>query len=81
MKKRDNIKLFGLSSFFNDMGSDMIAPILPFYIASLGGGGIALGLLSGMREGLASLLKIAGGWMSDKIGKRKIFVFRINFTF
>jgi len=75
MKKRDNVKLFGLSSFFNDMGSDMIAPILPFYIASLGGGGIALGLLSGMREGLASLLKIAGGWMSDKMGKRKIFVF------
>ena len=75
MKKENNVKLLGASSFFNDVGSDMIAPLLPFYIASLGGGGIALGLLSGMREGLASLLKIFGGWLSDRTGKRKIFVF------
>jgi len=75
MKKDGNIKLLGASSFFNDMGSDMIAPLLPFYIASFGGAGVALGLIAGMREGLSSLLKIFGGWMSDKIGKRKIFVF------
>jgi MFS family permease len=75
MKKENNVKLLGASSFFNDMGSDMIAPLLPFYITALGGGGIALGLLSGMREGLASLLKIFGGWLSDRVGKRKIFVF------
>lgn len=70
-----NIKLLGASSFFNDAASDMIAPLLPFYITALGGGGVAIGLLSGMREGLASLFKILGGWLSDKIGKRKIFVF------
>ncbi|MEX2017423.1 MAG: MFS transporter [Candidatus Pacearchaeota archaeon] len=75
MKKERNVKLLGASSFLNDIGSDMIAPLLPFYISTLGGAGIALGLLSGMREGLASLLKIFGGWMSDKIGKRKVFVF------
>jgi MFS family permease len=73
--KEGNVKLLGMSSFFNDAGSDMIAPILPFYVSSLGGGGIALGLLSGMREGLASLLKIFGGWLSDKAGKRRAFVF------
>lgn len=70
-----NIKLLGASSFFNDFGSDMIAPLLPFYISSLGGAGIAVGLLSGFREGLSSLLKILGGWLSDIKGKRKIFVF------
>lgn len=75
MKKDGNIKLLGASSFFNDMGSDMIAPLLPFYIASFGGAGVALGLIAGMREGLSSLLKVFGGWMSDKLGKRKIFVF------
>jgi MFS family permease len=75
MKRDGNIKLLGASSFFNDMGSDMIAPLLPFYIAGFGGAGIALGLVAGMREGLSSLLKVFGGWMSDKIGKRKIFVF------
>ena len=52
----------------------MIAPLLPFYILTLGGAGIAVGLLAGMREGLSSLLKIIGGYLSDKIGKRKIFV-------
>ena len=70
-----NIKLLGSSSFFNDIGSDMISPLLPFYILSLGGGGIAVGLLSGLREGLSSLLKILGGWISDRTGKRKKFVF------
>ena len=75
MKKESNVKLLGASSFFNDVGSDMIAPLLPFYILSLGGAGIAIGLLAGMREGLSSLFKIFGGWLSDKTGKRKIFVF------
>jgi len=79
MEKRDgslrNIKLLGSASFFNDAGSEMITPILPFYITSLGGGGVAIGLLSGLREGLASILKFLGGWFSDKIGKRTPFVF------
>src|SRR3989344_588374 len=84
MKKEDkidkkngskNITLLGSSSLFNDIGSEMIASILPFYISSLGGGGVAIGLLSGLREGLSSLFKLLGGWLSDKIGKRMPFVF------
>lgn len=70
-----NIKLLGGSSLFNDIGSEMITPLLPFYITSLGGGGIAVGALSGLREGLSSLFKILGGWASDRIGKRRKFVF------
>ncbi len=70
-----NIRLLGSSSFFNDVGSEMITPLLPFYIISLGGGGVAIGLLSGLREGLSSLLKIFGGWLSDVTGKRKRYVF------
>ena len=60
---------------FNDIGSEMITPILPFFIQALGGGGIAIGLLSGLREGLSSLFKLFGGWFSDRIGKRMPFVF------
>jgi len=70
-----NARLLGGSSFFNDLGSDMISPLLPFYILSLGGGGIAVGLVSGLREGLSSLIKIIGGWASDRTGRRKAFVF------
>ena len=77
MKKRGkkNIYSLGISSLFNDIGSEMIAPILPFYIMALGGGGFAIGALSGIREGLASIFKILGGWISDRVGKRKKFVF------
>src|SRR3989338_3322702 len=70
-----NAWFLGSSSFLNDAGGDMIAPILPFYITALGGGGIAIGLVSGLREGLASIFKIFGGWISDRTGKRKNFIF------
>jgi MFS family permease len=70
-----NIFFLGGSSFFNDIGSEMITPIIPFYTIALGGTGVAVGLISGLREGLSSLFKIFGGWFSDRIGKRKPFVF------
>jgi len=79
MKKRGSnlkeVSLLGGSSFFNDIGSELITPILPFYVSALGGGGVAIGLISGLREGLASFFKFFGGWLSDKVGKRKPFVF------
>lgn len=71
---RKNIVLLGTSSLFNDTGSEIITPILPFYVSALGGGGIALGLLSGLRTGISSLIKVFSGWLSDRIGKRMIFV-------
>ena len=64
-----NIWLLGGSSLFNDIGSEMVTPLLPFYVSSLGGNGAVLGLISGMREGLASILKLIGGWLSDFWGK------------
>jgi MFS family permease len=70
-----NVFLLGESSFFNDVGSEMMTPILPFYITALGGTGLAVGLVSGAREGLSSVLKFFGGWLSDRTGKRGIFVF------
>ncbi|MEK6898078.1 MAG: MFS transporter [Nanoarchaeota archaeon] len=75
LKAKRNAWFLGSSSFLNDVGGDMISSILPFYIGALGGGGVAIGLISGLREGLSSIFKIFGGWLSDRIGKRKIFVF------
>jgi len=70
-----NIHLLGTASLFNDAGSEMITPMIPYFISSIDGGGVALGLIAGLREGLSSLIKIFGGWFSDKIGKRTPFVF------
>jgi MFS family permease len=72
---RKNIYLLGTSSMFNDIGSEMVTPILPYFISSLGGGGAAIGLVSGLREGISSLLKLVGGWLSDRLGKRLGIVF------
>jgi len=76
-KKNDlrNVYLLGQSSLFNDIGSEMMTPILPFYITGLGGTGLAVGLASGFREGLASVMNFFGGWLSDRSGERSIFVF------
>ncbi|MBT4257985.1 MFS transporter [archaeon] len=73
-QRHDNIKLLGRSSFFNDIGSEMVAPILPFYILALGGGGVAVGLISGLKEGFSSLFKLFGGYFSDRTGNRKSII-------
>jgi MFS family permease len=77
MKKKvsKTVKLLGSSSFFNDLGAEMVTPILPFFITSLGGTGAMVGTLSGLREGLPSLFKLLGGWLSDYVGKRRPFIF------
>jgi len=72
---KKNVWLLGGASFFNDVGSEMITSTLPFFVQSLGGGGVAIGALSGLRDGMASLFQLFGGWISDLKGKRMPFVF------
>ncbi len=69
-----NILLLGIVSFLNDFSSEMIMPILPMFITSLGGAGFVVGLIGGLRDSTASILKVICGYWSDKTGKRKIFV-------
>jgi len=75
-----NVILLGLVSFINDISSDMIFAILPLFIASLGGAGIAIGLIGGLGDTVAGILKVFSGYCSDRIGKRKPFVFWGYFT-
>jgi len=69
-----NVVILGIVSFLNDLSSEMIVPILPMLITSLGGGGIAVGIIGGLRESIASLLKVISGWWSDRTGRRKVFL-------
>lgn len=69
-----DIFLLGIISFFADASSEMIFPVLPFFVALLGGGGIALGIIAGLGDGIASISKIFSGHLSDRIGKRKVFI-------
>jgi MFS family permease len=70
-----NVKLLGLASLINDIASEMSYPLLPlFLIATMGGNRAQLGLIEGMADSAASLLKLwSGGW-SDRAGRRKGFV-------
>ncbi len=68
------ILLLGITSFLNDLSSEIITPILPMFITALGGGGLAVGIIGGLRDSIASIIKIFAGYWSDKTQKRKIFV-------
>jgi len=53
----------------------MIFPLIPLYLISLGAGAWVVGLVEGAAETTASLLKVFSGYWSDKIKRRKPFVF------
>jgi len=71
-----NVIILGLVSLFTDLSSQMVFPLLPLYITTvLGGTAVAVGVIEGAAEATASLLKVVSGYWSDKIKKRKPFVF------
>ncbi len=70
-----NVYLLGLISFFNDIASEMIYPIVPIFLTTILGAPVSLvGLIEGIAEGTASIMKFVSGYVSDKKKKRKIFV-------
>ncbi|MCQ8902822.1 MAG: MFS transporter [Methanothrix sp.] len=69
-----NVLFIGLVSLLNDTSSEIIQPIMPLFITSLGGGAIAVGLVGGLSEGIPSMLKILSGYAGDITGKRKTLV-------
>ncbi|HIE43376.1 MAG TPA: MFS transporter [Candidatus Omnitrophica bacterium] len=74
-ENQKNIIYLGLVSFINDTASKIILPILPLFIREIGGMGLAVGIISGLGESIASIFKMFAGYWSDKAGKRKPFVF------
>jgi len=71
-----NVIILGVVSLLTDLSGQMVFPLLPLYITTvLGGGAVAVGLVEGAAEATASLLKVFSGYWSDKIKKRKPFVF------
>ena len=53
-----NVILLGIVSFLNDLSSEMIMPILPIFLESLGGTGWIIGLAGGLRDSISSILKV-----------------------
>ncbi len=67
-----NVLVLGLVSFFTDVSSEMIYPLLPLFLTTvLGAGPAFLGIIEGVAESTASLLKLISGILSDRLPRRK----------
>jgi MFS family permease len=79
---KDESRIFGVSktvftlgivSFLTDISSEMLVPILPLFIMSLPGAtGEALGLIEGVAEATAQLLRVWAGYLADRFGRPKM---------
>jgi MFS family permease len=70
-----NVLILGLVSLCTDISSEMIYPLLPLFLTTvLGSGPAFLGLIEGVAESTASILKLVSGVMSDRVRRRKSLV-------
>jgi len=70
-----NVLILGLVSFFTDVSSEMIYPLLPLFLTGvLGAGPAFLGVIEGVAESTSSLLKLFSGIVSDRVRRRKRLV-------
>lgn len=70
-----NIILLGLTSLLADFSSEMIQPLMPFFIVALGGAGMAVGLVGGIGDALAAIFKVFSGHWADQRREYKRFVY------
>lgn len=71
-----NIVFIGLVSFFMDLSTEMVYPLIPVYLTTVLGATPALiGVIEGIAESLASLLKVYSGYVTDKYRKKKPIAF------
>ena len=70
-----NIIVMGVVSFFTDVASEMIYPLLPIFLtATLGAPMTVVGLMEGLAASALNALKVVSGWLSDRYQKRKVIV-------
>jgi len=69
------VRVFAASSFFHDVGSDMVFSVWPLFLRNVLGANMAvIGLIDGLGDAVVSLSQALSGYLSDKTQKRKVFV-------
>jgi MFS family permease len=67
-----NVWIVTATSFLTDVSTEMVSNLLPLFLVTvLGARTSAVGLIEGVAETTASLLKMLSGWLSDRLGSRK----------
>jgi MFS family permease len=70
-----NVRALGVVSLLTDTSTEMAYPLLPLFLTrTLGAGTAFVGLVEGVAESTASLLKLISGWLSDRLRRRKALV-------
>lgn len=71
-----NIIFLGMVSFFADISSEMVYPLIPLYLTAVfGATPVLVGVIEGIAESIASLLKVFSGYISDKYNRKKPIAF------
>ena len=66
-----NVVGMGLTSLLSDAGHELATALLPGFMHVLGLSAAALGAVEGVSDAVASFVKLGGGWLSDRTGRRK----------
>jgi len=70
-----NVVALGFVSLLTDVSTEMIVPVLPLFVVGVLGASMAgLGVIEGVAESAAALMRLGSGWLSDRIGRRKPFL-------
>jgi sugar phosphate permease len=70
-----NVWVAGWVSFFMDVSSEMVYPLVPLFLSStLGASKSTIGFIEGLAEATASLLKLWSGALADRFGKNKVLM-------
>ena len=76
VKKPSTVYQLGAISFLADIASEMLYPIVPIFLTTtLGASMTSVGLIEGVAEGVSALLKSYAGYWSDRLQRRKVFIF------
>ncbi|MFH0963434.1 MAG: MFS transporter [Planctomycetota bacterium] len=67
-----NVIALGFVSLFTDVSTEIVRPILPVFLTSIGASKVAIGLVEGVAESLSSFWKVVSGWLADRFRRRKL---------
>ena len=66
------VRALGWTSFLTDLSSEAIYPLLPAFVKGLGGSAIDVGMLDGIANAVAAVVRLFAGGLSDRIGRRPL---------
>lgn len=66
------VRALGWTSFLTDLSSEAIYPLLPAFVKGLGGTGVDIGLIDGLANAVAAVVRLFAGSLSDRLGRRPL---------